>query len=138
MVRQGVSCREHMFTVTATESTKGNLTCLCRGSAGLAGCQADSVNPAVLLVAQVSSLVLEKKSILPGLLKHTETLSMPMNQMGQILLAVTQVSLLLHCSILCRHTEGLTIRQTRSAQSHTNPRPCYVRCWFHSFLQEWY
>lgn len=36
----------------------------CRASVGLAGCKADFINPAVLLVAQASSLVLEIRSIL--------------------------------------------------------------------------
>lgn len=62
------------FTVTARESTKGNLRCLqhCRASLGLAGCRADFINPAVLWVAQVSSLVLEKKSILISAKTHGE------------------------------------------------------------------
>lgn len=112
----------------------------CRASAGLAGCKADFINPAVLLVAQVSSLVLKKRIILRS--------ARTAKTHGELVYACqsngpdsarSYVGCHFSCSaqILCRHTEVWTIGQSCSVQKHKhiNPEHCCLRCWFHSFLQ---
>ena len=111
----------------------------CRASVGRASCKADFINPAVLFVAQVSSLVLEKRSILSSARTaktHGELIyacesngpGSPRSYMG---VACTAQS-------LSRHTAVWTIRQSCNVQSHINPEHCCLRCWFHPFLHEGY
>lgn len=73
----------------------------CRASLGLAGCKADFINPAVLLVAQVSFLVLEKRSILSSartaktqgeLIYACESVGSPCSYMGVTSLAPLRIS----------------------------------------------
>lgn len=61
---------------------------------------------------------------------------MPAEQMGQILVAVTQ--LLQHLDSLQTYCLIWTVRKSCSVQSYINMEHCYLKCWFHSFSHEGY
>lgn len=122
-------------TVTAAASTEGTLLLLphCRASRG----QGSFTNPAVLLVAEVSSSVRERRRILTAArtAKTQRTISAcdpkgpgsPHSYRG-----VTSRT----AQILCRCTEVWALRQSCSGQSHINPQShispelCYPGCGF--------